>query len=299
MKDFDDIYQKVCDDYKTNDINIADKPLFMQKYFIVILIIFFVILMFAIYINFFMLLVCYVFMSALVLFALESSKKNKKFKTRVITSLIHNYDNNLVFSQEGCISSIEYRKAEFEQHYDRFHSEDSVRGSIDGIVPIRMSDILTQDVSTDSEGHTQTTTLFSGLFAIIELPKNTNLSLLVHNDGGLLGKMFKSKNRLDMDSSEFEKIFDVKASDKIKAMQILTSDVMADLIDFKSKYNKRFELTIKDSRLFLRFHSGNVFERMAFRDELDYNTLRKYFNYLDFSCEVSKKIYNIIQETQL
>ena len=46
-----------------------------------------------------------------------------------------------------------------------------------------------------------------------------------------------------MDSQEFEKSFDVTASDKIKAMQLLTSDVMADLIDFKnnSKKNLNFQ----------------------------------------------------------
>jgi len=229
----------------------------------------------------------------------QSSRKNIIYKDVVISSLIRNYDNHLYYQKEGGISSVEYRLGQFEQSFDRFHSEDSILGVLDGIIPIKMSDVCTEDVSTDSDGNTTTTTIFSGLFAIANLPKNTNLSLLVHADAGVFGKIFKSKSQIDMDSSEFEKIFDVKSSDKIKAMQILTADVMADLIDFKNKYKKRFELTIQDSKLYLRFHSGDIFEKGAFKKELDYSILKNYYNYLDFSCQVTKKIYNIIRETQL
>lgn len=299
MKDFDGIYQKICDEYNSQNGNMKNNSFYSQKYFKVLLIILLFVLAISIYYNFIILLFSYLLITSLVILVLESSKKNARFKDIIITSLVRNYDNNLHFSKAGCISRLEYRAGQFEQHFDRFRSEDSIQGLIDGSIPIRMADVITQDESTDSDGNTTTTTLFSGLFAIIDLPKSTGLSLLVHNDGGMLGKMFKSKNRVDMDSSEFEKIFDVTTSDKIKAMQILTSDVMADLIDFKSKYNKRFELTVIDSKLYLRFHSGNVFERMAFKSELDYNTLKTYFNYLNFSCEVSKKIYNVINETQL
>ena len=102
-----------------------------------------------------------------------------------------------------------------------------------------------------------------------------------------------------MDSQEFEKMFDVSATDKIKAMQLLTSDVMADLIDFKNSSNKQFELTIRGNKLYFRFHCGNVFERAAFKDYLDFKTLNDYFNYLNFSCEVSKKIYTLVKETEL
>ncbi len=41
-----------------------------------------------------------------------------------------------------------------------------------------------------------------------------------------------------MDSSDFEKIFDVNTTDKIQSMRtmrILTSDVMQKLIDFKNR----------------------------------------------------------------
>ena len=162
-----------------------------------------------------------------------------------------------------------------------------------------MSNILTQTTSTDEDGHTTYYTVFSGLFAEITLSKNTGADIFVHSDKGFIGKIFKSSNKIEMDSQEFEKSFDVTASDKIKAMQLLTSDVMADLIDFKNNSKKNFELSIRENKLYFRFHCGNVFERAAFKDYLDYKTLYEYYNYLNFSCIVSKKIFNLVKETEL
>ena len=133
----------------------------------------------------------------------------------------------------------------------------------------------------------------------ITLSKNTGADIFVHSDKGFIGKIFKSSNKIEMDSQEFEKSFDVTASDKIKAMQLLTSDVMADLIDFKNNSKKNFELSIRENKLYFRFHCGNVFERAAFKDYLDYKTLYEYYNYLNFSCIVSKKIFNLVKETEL
>ena len=72
--------------------------------------------------------------------------------------------------------------------------------------------------------------------------------------------MLFDRKRLEMDSSEFEKYFDVKASDKILGMQLLTSDVMEELIEFQNKTKMKYDVYIKDNELYLRFHSGKMFE---------------------------------------
>ena len=267
-----------------------------QKIMIAILIA--LVLIFSIMIGIIEILIAYLIFVVILGLILESSRKNKEFKSIVIPSLVRNYDSHLSFSPVGSITRYQYNAAKFES-YEIFSSEDSIAGMLDGVIPFNMSNILTQTTSTDEDGHTTYYTVFSGLFAEITLNKNTGLDLFVHSDKGFFGKIFKSSNRIEMDSQEFEKLFDVSATDKIKAMQLLTSDIMADLIDFKSKSKKTFELTIRGNKLYFRFHCGNVFERAAFKDYLDFNTLNDYFNYLNFSCEVSKKIYNLVKETEL
>ncbi len=64
------------------------------------------------------------------------------------------------------------------------------------------------------------------------------------------------KNKLEMDSSEFEKKFDVFASDKIIGMQILTADIMEEILQFKNKIKEDFDIFINNNVIYLRFHCG-------------------------------------------
>lgn len=298
MKDFNEIYQKVCLDVNSSKSSRKPEKLLGSKATIVFIIIGALIIFTSVMTNMYFLLIIALFIFGFVFLLINLSKKNKEYKETVIKSFVHNFDNNLQYNLYGSITRQMYNYAEFEG-YDTFSSEDSIQGNLDGIVPINMSNVRTEIRSTDSDGNTTYTTVFSGLFAEITLSKPLNFNLFIHSDKGLFGKMFSGADKLNMDSQEFEKIFDVRASDKIKAMQILTSDVMADLIDFKNTTKNRFEITIKGNKLYFRYHCGDLFERAIFKDNLDFKTLESYFKYLNFTCEVSKKLYNLINETDI
>ena len=298
MKDFNEIYQKTSEEVKAKLAKQTPKKFYQQTSFKIFFVIAIIVLIFAIIIKLPILFFGYLILALIAYFAMESSRKNNEFKEIVIPALVRNYDDHLSFRKLGSITKYQYNAAKFES-YEIFHSEDSIQGLLDGTIPFNMSNILTQTTSTDEDGHTTYYTVFSGLFAEITLSKNTGADIFVHSDKGFIGKIFKFSNKIEMDSQEFEKSFDVTASDKIKAMQLLTSDVMADLIDFKNNSKKNFELSIRGNKLYFRFHCGNVFERAAFKDYLDYKTLYEYYNYLNFSCIVSKKIFNLVKETEL
>ena len=59
-----------------------------------------------------------------------------------------------------------------------------------------------------------------------------------------------------MDSNEFEKYFDVKATNQILGMQLLTADVMQDLIDFQNENNIRYDIVI-ENELYLQNADGS------------------------------------------
>ena len=109
-----------------------------------------------------------------------------------------------------------------------------------------------------------------------------------------------SNKRLKMDSSEFEKYFDVQASNQIIGMQLLTADVMEELVDFENKTKMKFDIFIKGNELYLRFHSGEMFEPTNFKNgPLDKNSIQKYFYMLNFTYNLSNKLINIINDTQI
>ena len=237
-------------------------------------------------------------MLIVIITATNKGKYTKIFKQKVIEPFVKNIDENLNYNANKGISSALYRQGEFEL-FDRYSSEDGIEGILDGKYQVRMAEVHTEDVSTDSEGHTHTYTLFHGIFGNVECAKNIGTELKIHSDKGVFGKIFKGKTKIEMDSSEFERHFDVYADNKIVAMQILTSDIMDMMIQFREESKIKYELTIKENQIYIRFHTGEVFEPKMFTNSLDYDMLKKYYDIIEFIFKVSREINKVIENTEI
>lgn len=229
----------------------------------------------------------------------QYSKYKLIYKENVIKQFIHAYSDKLKYYPEQGISSRIYNNGDFERDYDLYHSEDLIAGEILEECKITMAEVHTQreEESTDSDGDTITTyvTLFHGLFAEIEIPKFLLFETRIRRNA-LLSSVFKGKQKLEMDSSKFEKIFDVHTTDKIQTMRILTSDVIQMLIDFKAKNKVTPEITIKGNKLYIRFATGNVFEPSLLKQDINYDKLKKYYNIINFTFDLAKQLAkNIIE----
>lgn len=237
---------------------------------------------------------------AIICSAIISSKYNYAgtFKKEVIETFIKECDSNLNFYPSRGISSDVYRQGEFEG-YDNYYSEDLIEGILDEKYGVMMSEVRTEDESTDSEGNTTTTTVFHGIFGQVDCAKPIPGFIKIHSDKGFFGKVFGKKNKIEMDSSEFEKHFDVYGLNPIVTMQILTSDIMEMLIEFKEKSKIKYEITLKDAKMYIRFHTGGVFEPKLFGQSLDFNTLKKYYDIIDFIFKVTKSVNKVIAETEI
>ena len=84
-------------------------------------------------------------------------------------------------------------------------------------------------------------------------------------------------NRVEMDSSEFEKHFNVYSENKIVAMQVLTSDVMMILLEFYNKYKIDYEILLRDKKIYLRFFVGPIFEPPIFKNSMDKKLLLQHY----------------------
>ena len=126
------------------------------------------------------------------------------------------------------------------------------------------------------------------------MEKNINANLRITSD------ILQYDNKMEMDSSEFEKEFNVFASDRIKCMQILTADIMEQIIEFKEKTNKKFDIYINDDKIYLRFHKNYLFEPKYKANEiLDKKSLKSYYDILNFTCELTNKIIKVINEVEI
>ena len=231
-----------------------------------------------------------------------ASKKNRefseKYKNIVINKLMSNFYNKLEYFPNKEMPEYIYKELGYER-YDRYRSDDYFEALINNKNSIQMAEVLTQEKEEykDSDGNTKTRviTKFHGLFAKIELDKSINSELKIGQNGSFL-----FDKRLKMDSSEFEKYFDVQASNKIIGMQLLTADVMEQLIEFENKTKMKYDIFIKENELYLRFHSGIMFEAFNLKGgAMDKNTIQEYFYTLNFTYNLSNKLINVINNTEI
>ena len=229
----------------------------------------------------------------------KQRKYNTIFKETIIKKLIENFYKSVEYYPQKQLPKRIYDEGKYE-YYNRYYSDDYIEAKINNKYDIGMGEVKTVHETTrrDSNGrtHTTRTTMFHGIFAKIVIDKSINSELRIKRNGsGLFGK-----NKLEMDSSEFEKYFDVSATNKIIGMQLLTADIMEELINFINKTNMKYDIVIKNNNIYLRFHCGTMFEPQALKKGIiDKEHIQKYFYMLNFTYNLSDKIIKTIYETEI
>ena len=314
MKDFDEIYNKLNND-EDSELHIAweqankekqknEKILIIECILVnfCFLIIFLKIEISLVSTLIFLLLINIVIFLIFIAI-INSTKKQRRlkslYKNTVIKTIINNFYDNAEYLPNQQMPEYIYKQLNYE-YYNRYKSDDYIKAQIDKKYNFEMAEILTEEEEkyTNSDGQTETriTKKFHGLFSKIEIDKSINAELKIVENG----KMFLNKNRLKMDSSEFEKYFDVQTSNKIIGMQILTADIMEELVNFEREMKIQYDIYIKNNEIYLRFHTGPMFEMKRKKDEIiNKEVTYKYFVILKFTYNVAQKIINAINNVQI
>ena len=297
MYKFNQIYQEI---YKNSGKELEELRKHNQKKIISVILISVAIAILTIYITKSVAFITLILAVDVIILCFSKSGKNyrKMFKEKIIKEFIKSYSDKLEYYPQMGIASRIYINSEFER-FDNYYSEDYIQGTILDNLKFSMAEVHTEREDEDDEGNTSTYTLFHGLFAEIELTKFVGFNMKIRTNTILDGKIFNQKTKLEMDSAEFEKIFDVHTTDKIKCMQILTADIMQMLIDFKIKNKVIPEMTLKENKLYIRFNTGSVFEPKFTKRALDYDMLNKYYNIINFTLELSEKFSKNILEMDI
>lgn len=228
-------------------------------------------------------------------FSKNNNNYKKYFKENVIRSFVKEYSEKLNYNPYGKIFPATYDEGEFE-YYDSFKSEDLITGTLLNDYKIEMAEVHTERRDTDSDGNTSYTTVFHGLFGKIIFDKTIDVNMKIRRNAISL---FNKKNKLEMDSGEFEKKFDVFTTNKIITMQLLTADIMQMLLDFKEKNKVTPEITLKQNYLYIRFSTGDMFEASLLKNSLDYEKLKKYYDTINFTLDITEKFLKNISETDV
>jgi len=152
--------------------------------------------------------------------------------------------------------------------HDRKRLEDRIGGEHEGVAFDLIEAKLEQRrTTTDSKGRTRTyyVTVFNGLLISAASPRAFHGRTLVTADSGklgnLLGGLFRKDERITLESPDFERDFEVYATDQVEARVLLTPTMMERLVDLKRKLGSPPRLAFAGNRVLLAIpRKGNQFE---------------------------------------
>lgn len=232
----------------------------------------------------------------------ESTRQRINMKKAIINIMIKSFDTNIEYYDKEGIAPEVYNKASVE-YYDYYYSDHLMTFSVKSNYKLQMAETETQYIHTDSSGEKNIRVAFSGTFATLNTPKTFKERVYIKKDmhNGKDNKVKKlpyKDMRIELDFQEFEEKFDVYASNKIIAMQLLTSDVMLLLDDFYKYMQREFEITIKNDNIYIRIWNGLTFSNSLTKgNELDKELIYKNYRTINFILNISSKLIELINET--
>ena len=223
---------------------------------------------------------------------------NKNYKEKVINKMLENFIEELDYIPLKGLPHNIYDEARYGGYYNKYYSDDYFEGKING-QKIVMADLLVEEekIVKDKEGNeeTETTTVFNGLFGKINLNKSINTNLIITKDYGFSSF---NKQKLEMDSYEFEKVFNVYADNNIIGMQLLTPDIQEDILALYNKYDIDFHISVMHNVMYVLFNTGNMFEVFSTKKNPN-KVLEKYFEIMKFVYKLIDKIIVTIDNTPI
>jgi len=208
-----------------------------------------------------------------------SSYYSKEYRGKVKTVYVLNCLNQL-FEQ------VEYdyfrgfdkdyiRSTELVRMGNRYSSNDLISATYKGN-PFQMSDLLIQEESTDSDGNSHTTTLFSGQWFIFKFKKNFTgyLQLRDREDSVFRnGKPYsifsnrESSKQIKFENEEFNRAFTSYASDAQEAFYLITPHFMEKLLTLKAQLEGKLLIGFIDNQLHIALNSGkDLFEPSLWKE---------------------------------
>lgn len=245
-------------------------------------------------------LLCVGFLGTIIIISIVIRNNTKKYKQsykeQIINEIVVQSNPKLKYDCYGGISSSEYAESHFDFGWDRYHTEDLIIGELEDGSKLKMAQVHTEEEheTVDSDGRVRRTyvTTFLGLYGIIKLKTATFADFTIMNNS----KFAKfNKKRIEMESAEFEKYYDVFSGSKDSAirqnaMEILTPEAIEEFVNIRNMFKKSINVRVYRDKIFFRISVGDIFEPPTFKSSVDLEMLRKYFLIID----VPRMIYEML-----
>ncbi|MBR2289145.1 MAG: DUF3137 domain-containing protein [Clostridia bacterium] len=211
----------------------------------------------------------------------------KEYKEKIINEIVKRSNPSFVYSYKEGISPKEYAVSGFDYGWDIYSTEDLICGVLEDGSDLKMAQVRTEveHTSTDSDGSTSTSyeTTFYGLYGVITLKTETNADFMIR-DNSKFAKF--NKSRIEMESAEFEKYYDVYAgaynkSNGQKTLEILTPEAIEEFVKIRNLFKKPLNVRVNGNKIYFRIWVGDIFEPPTFKSSVNFEMLYRYFLIID------------------
>ena len=226
----------------------------------------------------------------MILFINGQKNYNNIYKQTVVENLVKKYNEKLYYSTDG-ITRMDYKISNYEGKFDILESEDRIYGKLKTGDNVQIASVRTYNINKyklDGVNKEERVKSFDGMYGIVRLEKNLLSNINVQIDSIT---EHNNKDRIEMDSSEFEKYYDIITKDKIMAMRIFTADLIEEIVNIKKKTKIPVEIKIDENMIYFRYKCGPMFEPpFLLRNGLDKNLLKEYFKLIYYPIELLEKL---------
>jgi hypothetical protein len=199
-----------------------------------------------------------------------NAQKNfrEKFKSHVMGGMVKAFFPAMKYSPDDHLPEALYNNADFFSSHEYYEGNDLFSGTI-GNSRFQFSDLYTYRIEGSGK-HRRTVNVFRGLFFCGDFECKMGSRTMIKPDVaestfGVLGRGLQrvsSGGRLvDLEDTEFEKLFVVTSDDQVEARVILTPVFMEKLRSFRHRAGCEVYLCFVDSKMFLAIYNNrDLFE---------------------------------------
>lgn len=267
----------------------------LRSYFLaIIMFIVFIIMQRKIVIPQFVSLIFGIFISCIIMESVFEFIKNKKiyvnkYKSEILIKAIKGITPDVEYISKEKIDLNIYNEAKFDEaSFNEYNSIDYIRINSENVINISriiLNKIIYQDNKDSKEEKYK---IFDGIYSYVLINKNMPRIYLK--------KSLSSRERngkIDLDSENFEKNFNIFSENRMVTMQLLTPKVMDEIISFINECAINFEIVIQDNKIHFKFYTGAILPPQYF--DLNYkNRMNKNKRYVYYYYSIFKFIINII-----
>ena len=215
----------------------------------------------------------------------DTREIRKRFKNIYIEPMLLEMYPTLTYSRTKGIDEEAYKNSYFEpSEYEEFETEDGICGVLPNGMKVDAAQVRIGIIQ--SRKQLVSTTKFLGFFGRIKLDVFIENSILIYTNNK--SNRF-SNSRIETESIDFEDYFDIFAMNKVKALQIFTSDLIEKYVEFVQKEYSNFELRIEADYLYFRINNGDLFEYPTYKDPLSKENFELYYNQIFLPLELAVK----------